>query len=97
MTLRLIFLVVGLSVIGAGLLGLRQEQMNDRHTIAATHAAMREDRDAIKDMQIRIAEQTQPEALRDAIERAELRLEPIGQTSSQKQDDDEYGVAGARR
>ena len=94
MTLRLLFVVIGLAAIGAGLLGLRQEQINDRHTIAATHAAMRGDREAIKDMQIRIAEQTQPEALRKAIDRAELRLEPIGETTDEQEPEI---VAGASR
>jgi len=95
MTLRLLFVVIGLTAIGAGLLGLRQEQINDRHTIAATHAAMRADREAIKDMQIRIAEQTQPEALREAIERAQLRLEPIGDKTPESNTPDT--VAGASR
>lgn len=95
MTLRLLFVVLGLVAIGAGLLGLRQEQINDRHTIAATHAAMRDDREAIKDMQIRIAEQTKPEALREAIDRAELRLEPIGENSADP--DEPNTVAGAAR
>lgn len=78
MTIRLLTVVIMTAAIGAGLLGLRQQQNNDRHTIAAIHASMRKDREAIKDIQIRIAEQTQPETLRRAIERAGLRLEPIG-------------------
>lgn len=78
MTIRLLTAVLMTAAIGAGLLGLRQQQNNDRHTIAAIHATMRKDREAIKDIQIRIAEQTQPETLRRAIERAGLQLEPIG-------------------
>lgn len=77
MTLRYLAVVVLLSAVGAGLLGLRQHQLNDRHAIAVSHAEMKTARENIKDLQVRIAKMTRPEALQEAIERVELRVEPI--------------------
>lgn len=77
MTLRYLAVVVLLSAIGAGLLGMRQQQLNDKHAIAEAHAQMKQDREAIKDLQVRIARKTTPEALEEAIERKRLNLEPI--------------------
>lgn len=77
MTLRYLAVVVLLSAVGAGLLGLRQQQLNDRHAIAVSHAEMKAARENIKDLQVRIAKMTRPEALHEAIERVELRVEPI--------------------
>jgi len=77
MTLRYLAVVLLLTAIGAGLLGLRQQQLNDKHAIAESHTQMKLDREAIKDLQVRIAKRTTPEALQEMIEGADLRLEPI--------------------
>lgn len=77
MTLRYLSVVVFVTAIGAGLLGLRQQQLNDKHAIAESHTQMKNDREAIKDLQVRIAQRTTPEALLEAIDRAGLPLEPI--------------------
>jgi hypothetical protein len=81
MTLRYLAVVLLLTAIGAGLLGLRQQQLGGKHAIAEHHAQMKRDREAIKDLQVRIAKQTTPEALQDAIDRARLDLEPITRQS----------------
>lgn len=77
MTLRYLTVVVLLSAVGAGLLGLRQQQLNDKHAMAASHAEMKEAREQIKDLQVRIAKMTRPEALKDAIDRVDIHVEPI--------------------
>lgn len=77
MTLRYLAVVILLSAVGAGLLGLRQQQLNDKHAMAQSHAEMKTSREHIKDLQVRIAKMTRPEALHQAIERAELQVEPI--------------------
>ncbi|MEM9344980.1 MAG: hypothetical protein AAGB26_00040 [Planctomycetota bacterium] len=80
MTLRYLAVVVLLSAVGAGLLGLRQQQLNDKHAMAASHAEMKDFREHIKDLQVRIAKMARPEALKQAIERTELMVEPISRS-----------------
>ncbi len=77
MTFRYLAVVLLLTAIGAGLLGMRQQQLNDKHAIAEHHAAMKRDREQIKDLQVRIAKRTTREALLEAIDRRRLDLEPI--------------------
>ena len=87
MTLRYLAVVVLLSAVGAGVLGLRQQQLNDKHAMAQSHAEMKEAREHIKDLQVRIAKMTRPEALKEAIERADLRVEPISTRPANTGDD----------
>lgn len=82
MTLRYLAVVVLLSAVGAGLLGLRQQQLNDKHAMAVSHAEMKEAREQIKDLQVRIAKMTRPEKLQEAIDRVDLRVEPIASRTS---------------
>jgi cell division protein FtsL len=77
MLLRYLLTVIGLAAVGAGMLGLRQQQLAHQHAIAVTHGQMRDQREAIKDYQIRIEEMKQPAHLRDAVRRLDLRLEPV--------------------
>lgn len=81
MTLRYLVVVILLAGIGSGLLGLRQQQLNDKHAIAESHTRMKLDREYIKDLQVRIAKRTSPQALQHAIEAAGLQLEPITRRS----------------
>lgn len=89
MTLRYLAVVALLSAVGAGLLGLRQQQLNDKHAMAESHAEMKEGREHIKDLQVRIAKMTRPEALYEAIERAELQVEPIARRPVEAEEDNE--------
>ncbi|MBX2851311.1 MAG: hypothetical protein KTR15_06160 [Phycisphaeraceae bacterium] len=89
MTLRYLAVVALLSAVGAGLLGLRQQELNDKHAMAESHARMKEAREHIKDLQVRIAKMTRPEALNEAIERAELQVEPISRRPATEEDNDE--------
>ena len=89
MTLRYLAVVVLLSAVGAGLLGLRQQQLNDKHAMAQSHAEMKDAREHIKDLQVRIAKMTRPEALKDAIERADLRVEPISKRQATEEENEQ--------
>ena len=89
MTLRYLAVVVLLSAVGAGVLGMRQQQLNDKHAMAEMHAEMKDAREHIKDLQVRIAKMTRPEALKDAIERTELQVEPISTRSADDAEDEE--------
>lgn len=79
MLLRYVIAVTALTAIGAGLLGLRQQQHNHLHAIAAMHAQMRDDREAVKDLKVRIAQRDNPDALRETIRRLNLQYEPISE------------------
>lgn len=93
MTLRYLAVVLLLTAIGAGLLGLRRQQLNDKHAMAESHTQLKRDRELIKDMQVRIARRTTPEALRAAIDRAGLVLEPITRSSAQNDRPDDTSDA----
>ncbi len=77
LTFRYLAVVLLLAGIGAGLLGMRQQQLNDKHAIAVDHTQMKADRELIKDLQIRIARLSTPDALKHAVDRSRLKLEPI--------------------
>ncbi|MEM9108661.1 MAG: hypothetical protein AAGC72_01405 [Planctomycetota bacterium] len=89
MTLRYLAVVALISAVGAGLLGLRQQQINDKHAMAVSHAEMKDSREHIKDLQIRIAKMARPEALKQAIERVELMVEPISRRPAADEDREE--------
>lgn len=77
MLARLITVVVFATAVAAVLLGLRQQRLQVMHEMAQLHAQINEDRQAMWDLQVRIAERMQPEALHEAIARAGLEVEPI--------------------
>ena len=69
--------VVFLAALGAALLGLRQHRLTLRHEMTEMHGRLNAERKALWDAQVRIVEGTSPAALREAIARAGLKLEPI--------------------
>lgn len=77
MLAKLIMVVVFAAAIGAVLLGLRQQRLQMSHEMAKMHAKINKARQETWDMQVRISERMEPEALKEAIERAKLDLEPI--------------------
>ena len=60
MTLRYLAVVVLLAAVGAGVLGMRQQQLNDKHAMAESHAEMKEAREHIKDLQAPHREEDPP-------------------------------------
>jgi len=78
MLMRYLMVVISLAAVGAGMLGLRQQQLAHMHAIAVMHGQMRDHREEIKDYQIRIEVMKEPDRLQEAIRRLELQLEPVG-------------------
>ena len=74
---KLLTLIVFIIAIGAALLGMRQYRLNIQGDMTRLHHEMNQSRKELWDMQVRIARQTEPQALRQAVQRAQLELEPI--------------------
>ncbi len=74
---RLLFTIASLTVIAAALLGLRQQRLQTMHAMAQLHVRMDADRKATWDAQAQIAEGMHPAALREAVRRVGLELEPL--------------------
>lgn len=77
MLVRLLTTIVLLAVLGAVLLALRQHPLQMMHAMADLHVQMDTDRKDTWDAQAHIAEHIHPVALREAVERVGLRLEPL--------------------
>ena len=77
MLAKMITVVVFAAAVGAVLLGLRQQRLQLMHEMARMHAQMNRNRQDTWDLQVKIAEKTQPTELREAIARLNLELEPI--------------------
>ena len=95
MTLRYLAVVTMLAAIGAGLLGLRQQQLNDKHAIAQSHTRMTQDRERIKDLQVQIAIRATPEALNKSIKKLGLNLQPMTDRGKDENTDDGAAPADA--
>jgi cell division protein FtsL len=63
-------------LIGSAVFTLRQQRLELMHEITSLHRQMNRDRQATWDSQVRIADHTTPKALRDAITRTGLDMEP---------------------
>ena len=77
MLAKLITVVIVATAVAAVLLGLRQQRLQLMHEMAAMHSRINDNRQVMWDLQVRIAERTQPEALHAALARAELEVQPI--------------------
>jgi len=83
---KLLTCMAGLVIIGATLLGLRQYRQTLRHDMATMHREMNEARKDVWRLHVRIAERIEPGRLKDAIERADLELEPVAATQPSTSD-----------
>ena len=81
MLARLLTSIAAVALIGAALLGLRQQRMERLHAMAQLHVQMDRDRKATWDAQAIIAEGIHPPALHAAVDRAGLTLEPLPTTT----------------
>jgi len=77
MLFKLFFAIASLTVIAAALLGMHHHRLQAMHAMADLHVQMDRDRKATWDAQAKIAEGTHPVALRSAVERIGLELEPL--------------------
>ena len=73
---KLLTALVFAVVIGACVFNLRQQRLELMHEVTDLHRQMNNDRQATWDTQVRIAERTQPEVLREALVRAGMEMEP---------------------
>jgi hypothetical protein len=77
MPIRFLLTILGVMVIAASLLALRQHRLSMLHEMAQLHAQMDRDRKAAWISQSQIAESTHPEALREAMDRRGLMTAPL--------------------
>lgn len=73
---KLLTALVMVVVIGACIFNLRQQRLELMHEVTGLHRQMNRDRQATWDTQVRIAERTQPEVLRESLVRAGMEMEP---------------------
>lgn len=86
------------TVIAVLLLGFRQQRLASMNEMARLHAQMNHSRHAMWDSQVRIADQLDPVRLTQAIERAQLQLEPAtpGAAEAVEAVTDEHGKIRTR-
>lgn len=75
--LALFAVVVFAVVVCAQLFALRQQRLELMHEVASLRSGISRGRHALWDLETGIAESTHPAVLRQAIARAQLRLEPV--------------------
>ena len=74
---KVLLAIVAAAAVGAGVLALRQQRLALRHEMALLHREMDQARRETWRLQAGIAERASPEAIRVAVERHGLELEPI--------------------
>lgn len=73
---KLLMALVLAVLIGASVFNLRQQRLELMHDVTGIQRQMNRDRQATWDTQVRIAQRTQPDALRQALARAGMTMEP---------------------
>jgi len=73
---KLLTALVCIVVIGAAIFNLRQQRLELMHEVTDLHRQMNRDRQATWDSQVRIAERVHPNALREAMARTGMQVEP---------------------
>lgn len=73
---KLFVAILFATVIGSALLDMRQQRLETMHAMVRLHREMDDVRQKTWDLQVRIAGHTEPEKLREAVEQADLSLEP---------------------
>lgn len=76
MFIKWLSLIVFAVAVAAGLLVFRQQQIDAMHVMTRQHARMHSQQQALWMLQSDIASNLQPDSLREALERAQLELEP---------------------
>ncbi len=77
MFIKLLTALIMAVVIGATVFHIRQQRLELMHEITVLHRQMNRDRQETWDVQVRIAQQAQPQALREALARVGMPMEPI--------------------
>ena len=73
-------------LIGSSVFNLRQQRLELMHEVTDIQRRMNRDRQTTWDTQVRIAQRTQPETLREALARAGMAMEPAVASSQSPQD-----------
>ncbi len=94
---KVLFAIAAAALIGAGLLSLRQQRLTMMHEMAQLHQHMDQTRRETWDLQARIASESSPEALRQAIERTGMQLEPVAPRDLHRATPDDARPALVRR
>lgn|GEM_PF-3289526 len=63
--------------IAMSLLAFRQRRIDQMHHIAAHHREMRQARQNLWELQVQIANELKPAAIKDSVQQAGLELEPV--------------------
>lgn len=74
---RVLVLIVVFTAIAVAMLALRQQRYETMHEMAVLHQKLNDNRQDLWHWQSRIAERMEPGALREALDRAGLKLEPV--------------------
>lgn len=82
---KVLFAIAAAALIGAALLSLRHQRLVMMHEMAQMHQQIDQARRETWDYQAKIAEAASPAALREAIERAGLELEPLAAADVRRQ------------
>ncbi len=77
MVLRLKFAVICLTLIGMGVLAIRQQDRATSREASACHEAINRNRLATRTLQTEISAKTSPEDITAACKRVKLPLEPV--------------------
>lgn len=77
MFLKLLTTLAFATLVAVALLGLRQQRLEAMHDMAQLQAEMDQARQHTWDLQVRIAGRMEPGTLLEAMDRAELALEPV--------------------
>lgn len=74
---KLLMALVFAVLIGSSIFNLRQQRLELMHEVTGLHRQMNRDRQTTWDTQVRIAERTGPEALREALARTGIEMVPV--------------------
>ena len=74
---KALFTLISLVIVAAVLLTMRQQRFETMHEMAQLHRQMNDDRQRLWNLQTDISRRLEPDALRAAMVRAQLTIEPL--------------------
>ena len=92
---KLLLVLVTMAATGAALLGMRADRLAAEHEIAKLHRAIDENRRAVWDAQVRVADAAGPEALRETLAGTGLEFEAVVEPMKGPERGSRYAAASA--
>lgn len=92
---KLLLVLVTMAATGAALLGMRADRLAAEHDIAKLHRAIDENRRAVWDAQVRVADAAGPEALRETLAQTGMEFEAVVEPMRTIGRDSRYAAATA--